>query len=177
MLSALFIYAIKSAICLALLYIPYILLMRRDTFYSMNRVVLLCILVLSVVLPAIQLPIFDNSFVSTLSGDGRAIIEVGLPQIDMSYAEKPAAAVSPEGTRQELSALFVRILLLILVIIFPSERVFVRFWTCIGQVDAVCAVNIPLIFRRRSTPVAVVNRKIPVYVVRCRKLCIFKLNF
>ena len=113
MLSALFIYAIKSAICLALLYIPYILLMRRDTFYSTNRIVLLCILVLSVVLPAIQLPIFDNSFVSTLSGDGRAIIEVGLPQIDMSYAEKPAAAVSPEGARQELSALFVRMLLLI----------------------------------------------------------------
>ena len=113
MLSALFIYAIKSAICLALLYFPYVLLMRRDTFYSMNRIVLLCILVLSLILPAIQLPIFDNSFISTLSGDGRAIIEVGLPQIDMSEAEKTTAAVSPEGARQELSVLFVRLLLLI----------------------------------------------------------------
>lgn len=113
MLSALFIYAIQSAICLALLYFPYVLLMRRDTFYSMNRIVLLCILVLSVILPAIQLPIFDNSFISTLSGDGRAIIEVGLPQLDMSEAEKTAAAVSPEGARQELGVLFVRLLLLI----------------------------------------------------------------
>ena len=113
MMSALFIYAIKSAICLALLYFPYVLLMRRDTFYSMNRIVLLCILVLSVILPAIQLPIFDNSFISTLSGDGRAIIEVGLPQLDMSEAEKTAAAVSPEGARQELGVLFVRLLLLI----------------------------------------------------------------
>jgi len=112
-MSALFIYAIKSAICLALLYFPYVLLMRRDTFYSMNRIVLLCILVLSVILPAIQLPIFDNSFISTLSGDGRAIIEVGLPQLDMSEAEKTAAAVSPEGARQELGVLFVRLLLLI----------------------------------------------------------------
>ena len=113
MMSALFIYAIKSAICLALLYFPYVLLMRRDTFYSMNRIVLLCILVLSVILPAIQLPIFANSFISTLSGDGRAIIEVGLPQLDMSEAEKTAAAVSPEGARQELGVLFVRLLLLI----------------------------------------------------------------
>ena len=113
MLSALFIYAIKSAICLALLYFPYVLLMRRDTFYSMNRIVLLCILVLSLILPAIQLPIFDNSFISTLSGDGRDIIEVGLPQIDMSEAERTTAAVSPEGARQELSVLFVRLLLLI----------------------------------------------------------------
>ena len=112
-MSALFIYAIKSAICLALLYFPYVLLMRRETFYSMNRIVLLCILVLSVILPAIQLPIFDNSFISTLSGDGRAIIEVGLPQLDMSEAEKTAAAVSPEGARQELGVLFVRLLLLI----------------------------------------------------------------
>ena len=112
-MSALFIYAIKSAICLALLYFPYVLLMRRETFYSMNRIVLLCILVLSVILPAIQLPIFDNSFISTLSGDGRAIIKVGLPQLDMSEAEKTAAAVSPEGARQELGVLFVRLLLLI----------------------------------------------------------------
>ena len=103
MMSALFIYAIKSAICLALLYFPYVLLMRRDTFYSMNRIVLLCILVLSVILPAIQLPIFDNSFISTLSGDGRAIIEVGLPQLDMSEAEKlnlteTPTIVDPDGT-------------------------------------------------------------------------------
>ena len=112
-MSAIFIYAIKSAICLALLYIPYVLLMRRDTFYSMNRIVLLCILGLSLILPAIQLPIFDNSFISTLSGDGHAIIEVGLPQIDMSQYDNPVAAVSPEGASQELSGLFVRLLLLI----------------------------------------------------------------
>jgi len=45
------IYAIKSAICLALLYLPYTLLMRRDTFHAFNRVLLLSIVVLSLVLP------------------------------------------------------------------------------------------------------------------------------
>ena len=50
-MGALTIYAIKSALCLALLYLPYTLLMRRDTFHAFNRVLLLCIVVLSLVLP------------------------------------------------------------------------------------------------------------------------------
>ena len=51
MLGAFTIYAIKSAICLALLYLPYTLLMRRDTFHAFNRVLLLSIVVLSLVMP------------------------------------------------------------------------------------------------------------------------------
>ena len=50
-MGAFTIYAIKSAICLALLYLPYTLLMRRDTFHAFNRVLLLSIVVLSLVLP------------------------------------------------------------------------------------------------------------------------------
>ena len=50
-MGAITIYAIKSAICLALLYLPYTLLMRRDTFHAFNRVLLLSIVVLSLVLP------------------------------------------------------------------------------------------------------------------------------
>ena len=51
MLGAFTIYAIKSALCLALLYLPYTLLMRRETFHAFNRVLLLSIVVLSLVLP------------------------------------------------------------------------------------------------------------------------------
>ena len=50
-MGAITIYAIKSAICLALLYLPYTLLMRRDTFHAFNRVLLLSIVVLSLVMP------------------------------------------------------------------------------------------------------------------------------
>ena len=50
-MGAFTIYAIKSAICLALLYLPYTLLMRRDTFHAFNRVLLLSIVVLSLVMP------------------------------------------------------------------------------------------------------------------------------
>ncbi|MBR3477696.1 MAG: hypothetical protein IKH43_01170 [Bacteroidaceae bacterium] len=50
-MGAFTIYAIKSAICLALLYLPYTLLMRRDTSHAFNRVLLLSIVVFSLVLP------------------------------------------------------------------------------------------------------------------------------
>ena len=50
-MGAFTIYAIKSALCLALLYLPYTLLMRRDTFHAFNRVMLLSIVALSLVLP------------------------------------------------------------------------------------------------------------------------------
>ena len=50
-MGALTIYAIKSALCLALLYLPYTLLMRRDTLHAFNRVLLLSIVALSLVLP------------------------------------------------------------------------------------------------------------------------------
>ena len=53
-MGAFTIYAIKSAICLALLYLPYTLLMRRDTFHAFNRVLLLGIVVLSLVLPLVN---------------------------------------------------------------------------------------------------------------------------
>ena len=55
------IYAIKSALCLTLLYLPYVLLMRRDTFHAFNRVLLLCIVVLSLVMPLFSFPVISNA--------------------------------------------------------------------------------------------------------------------
>ena len=53
-MGAFTIYAIKSAICLVLLYLPYTLLMRRDTFHAFNRTLLLGIVMLSLVLPLMK---------------------------------------------------------------------------------------------------------------------------
>ena len=55
------IYAIKSALCLTLLYLPYVLLMRRDTFHAFNRVLLLSIVVLSLVMPLFNIPVISNT--------------------------------------------------------------------------------------------------------------------
>lgn len=55
-MEALTIYAIKSSITLALLYLPYSLLLRGDTFFRLNRIMLLAIVVVSLVVPCIDIP-------------------------------------------------------------------------------------------------------------------------
>lgn len=115
-MSAIFIYAIKSAICLALLYLPYTLLMRRDTFYSFNRIVLMGIVLLALVLPALDLPVFDNGILSGISGKGRAIIEIGMPQAVIEGTGQHVAQPNPVDVSQEWSVLLVQILLLIYII-------------------------------------------------------------
>ena len=115
-MSAIFIYAIKSAICLALLYLPYTLLMRRDTFYSFNRIVLMGTVLLALVLPALDLPVFDNGILSGISGKGRAIIEIGMPQAVIEGTEQHVVQPNPVDVSQEWSVLLVQMLLLIYII-------------------------------------------------------------
>ena len=52
----LFIYSIKSALVLALLYLPYTLMLRQERFFRMNRITLLTILMLALVLPMVDIP-------------------------------------------------------------------------------------------------------------------------
>lgn len=47
----LLLYSIKSALVLTMLYVPYVLLLRRESFFRFNRMVLLGILLLSLLLP------------------------------------------------------------------------------------------------------------------------------
>ena len=115
-MSAIFIYAIKSAICLALLYLPYTLLMRRDTFFSLNRKVLIGIMLLALLLPALDFPIFDNGILSGITGKGRAIIEIGLPQAAVEGAGHHATQPNPVDVNQEWGVLLVQMLLLIYII-------------------------------------------------------------
>ena len=46
------IYSLKSALVLVMLYMPYILMLRKERFFRMNRIILLSILFFSLVLPA-----------------------------------------------------------------------------------------------------------------------------
>lgn len=53
-MGALTLYAIKSSIVLALLYLPYTLLLRKETFHAFNRVMLLTIIITSLVTPCVD---------------------------------------------------------------------------------------------------------------------------
>lgn len=81
MISSLLIYSIKSAFVLTLLYVPYTLILRKETFFRLNRIVLLAILVLSMVLPLCN--------VSQLVGNEQPVTQVVHQQVEA--VSKPAA--------------------------------------------------------------------------------------
>lgn len=56
MMTALFLYSIKSAFVLSLLYVPYTLMLCRESFFRLNRFTLLTILGLSLLLPLCNFP-------------------------------------------------------------------------------------------------------------------------
>lgn len=60
-------YLLKSALLLALLYGGFALLLSRETFHRFNRLALLCVLVASLVLPAVQLTMNKPSFLSLMA--------------------------------------------------------------------------------------------------------------
>ena len=55
-MMALLIYSVKSALVLTLLYLPYTLMLRQESFFRMNRITLLTILMLALVLPMVDIP-------------------------------------------------------------------------------------------------------------------------
>ena len=58
-------YAIKSAIFLSIMYIPYMLILRKESFFHFNRILLVCIMLLSLILPLCDfhaLSIENNDF-------------------------------------------------------------------------------------------------------------------
>lgn len=86
-MTELMIYAIKSAIALTLLYIPYTLMLRREKQFRFNRIVLLGILVASLVLPLLN--------VSSLSVDDNPVVHVAQQQvIEMGVPVKQAKVES-----------------------------------------------------------------------------------
>ena len=60
-MSAFFVYILQSAVCLAILFLFYSILLSRETFYRYNRVALLCLIPLSFVLPLCHLPLFTEN--------------------------------------------------------------------------------------------------------------------
>ena len=68
-------YAIKSAIYLSIMYIPYMLMLRNESFFRFNRLLLLCIMFLSLILPFCDF----HSLAIEANPLYQGMIEVGMP--------------------------------------------------------------------------------------------------
>ena len=94
-MGSLTLYAIKSSLTLALLYLPYALLMRRDTLFRMNRAMLLGIVVVSLTVPCLDLHIWDNTALSSLESQQEALRSVTLPALVVGVSDDAAMPSSP----------------------------------------------------------------------------------
>ena len=101
MIETLFLYSMKSAFVLTLLYLPYMLILRKESFFRLNRVVLLMILALSLVLPLMNIHSlsWDNQPVVQVAR--QQMVEIGMPLNGATYL--PEVAVQGESARRHLS--------------------------------------------------------------------------
>jgi len=97
-MGAICVYAIKSALCLAVMYVPYMLLLRNETFYRFNRGVLAGILLLSLVLPMFNIAPLASLDQTKIGEANRAITEVGVPMIEVGI---PTAELIYEAAPHE----------------------------------------------------------------------------
>ncbi len=86
------IYVVESAVCLIIFYIFYKLLLSKDTFHRFNRIGLLCLLILSLVLPAAKTGI---SLSSGLQNENRSVLSQDL-QKETGAEQDLLQAVAPE---------------------------------------------------------------------------------
>lgn len=91
-MAALFLYTLKSAFVLVLLYVPYTLLLSRETFFRFNRWMLLGILGLSLLLPLCNFSSLSLDRQPVMEGLHRQLIEFGIPVRVTEYRQADEVA-------------------------------------------------------------------------------------
>ena len=101
MIETLLLYSMKSALVLTLMYLPYMLILRKESFFRLNRVVLLLILVLSLVLPLMNIHSlsWDNQPMVLVAR--QQMVEIGIPMDGATYL--PEVAVQAESGVSQVS--------------------------------------------------------------------------
>ena len=98
MMSAVLLYSIKSAIVLTLLYLPYMLMLRRESFFRFNRMVLLSILLLSLVLPLCNIPWMSLDHQPVVQAAQLQMLEMGIPVHVLPEVQVLAEGAASQGT-------------------------------------------------------------------------------
>ena len=115
-------YSLKSAFVLFLLYLPYCLLLHRDSFFRFNRFVLLGILCLSVLLPFCNVQWLSLDRQPVVYAAKMQMVEVGVP-VQMPYDMQLEVDSSHSSTSVSLFGL-----LAIIYIIGMSVVLALRLW-------------------------------------------------
>ena len=107
-MTAILLYSMKSALVLALLYLPYMLMLRRESFFRFNRLVLLGILGLSLVLPLCNVPGLSLDRQPVVQAAQRQMLELGVPVHVL-----PELLITPDGVAPQTSSSSVTLFMLV----------------------------------------------------------------
>jgi len=100
MITQLLIYSLKASMILALCYVPYMLILRRESFFRLNRTVLLAIMMLSLTLPAFNISWMSLDNVPVMHATYQQMADAGLPVQSVSIEEMPeVVAEQPAKTK------------------------------------------------------------------------------
>jgi outer membrane biosynthesis protein TonB len=119
-----FLYSIKSAIVLTMLYLPYMLMLRRESFFRFNRIVLLGILLLSLVLPLCNIPWMSLDRQPVVQAAQLQMLELGIPVHVLPEVQVIASPL--RGGREGSFSLFH--LLTFIYIIGMAALLWMRLW-------------------------------------------------
>ena len=123
-MSALLLYSIKSAIVLALLYLPYMLMLRRESFFRFNRMILLGILLLSLALPLCNIPWMSLDHQPVVQAAQLQMLELGIPVHVL-----PELQVNADGAmKQETSSFSLFFIVSLIYIIGMVVLLVARLW-------------------------------------------------
>ena len=88
------VYALKSALCLSLFYVPYMLLLCRESFFRFNRFLLLGIMLLSAFLPLFDIHLLSWGCLS-LADNLTSVVEIGMPvAVEEAGGAEPVAVAT-----------------------------------------------------------------------------------
>lgn len=93
MITQLLIYSLKASIILALCYVPYMLILRHEKFFRLNRTVLLVIMALSLILPAFNISWMSLDNYPVMQATHQQMVEIGLPVQGVDIEAMPDANV------------------------------------------------------------------------------------
>jgi hypothetical protein len=124
-MMTLLIYSIKSALVLTLLYLPYTLMLRQESFFRMNRITLLTILMQALVLPMVDIP--------SLATPEQPVVYEMQQRIMLMTQKAETTSMSLAATTQTTSCLGI---LALVYIIGVSLALCIRLWQLfrIGQI-------------------------------------------
>ena len=124
MMSALLLYSIKSAIVLSMLYLPYMLMLRRESFFRFNRLILLGILLLSLVLPLCNIPWMSLDHQPVVQAAQLQMLELGIPVHVLPEVQVLAEGAASQG----ISRFSVFFLVSLIYIIGMVALLLMRLW-------------------------------------------------